>query len=433
MERGRAAVPTPQPPPLFRQRNFSALWWGQLVSLVGERFTYLALVGLLSEHTHGFRDAGSSWLLSGLANVMLAPVLLFAPFAGAWVDRWNLQRVVVLSDLGRALIVLLIPVFYRVTHHVYPVFVLLFLLFTCGVLFLPAKSSLTPELVPAPQLLAANTWLATAGIGATGLGALAGGWLIDHWGWTLALYLNVVTYLVSVVALLSIRYVARPRVAHAGALTPGDYLRQVGEGWKTVRTSPRVGVALTTLGAVWLAGGFLHVAGNLHIQHAARTPGMERLGVLLAVMGIGSGLSAWWLNTRGRRASRPRVLALALMVAGLGLLVFAFSSWFAVFAIGAFLVGVAAAPALMVTETLLQEATTPGVRGRVFSTRDFLMRLVLLVGVTAAGWITRELGAQPALFSSAALVTAAGIGVFAWARRLPEPGGDTAPAPAENP
>src|SRR5258706_1407245 len=89
---------------LLRQRNFSALWWGQLVSLVGERFTYLALVGLLSEHTHGFRDAGSSWLLSGLANVMLAPVLLFAPFAGAWVDRWNLQRVVGLSDLGPALI-----------------------------------------------------------------------------------------------------------------------------------------------------------------------------------------------------------------------------------------------------------------------------------------------------------------------------------------
>src|SRR6185295_4764898 len=179
----------------------------------------LALVGLISEHTHGFRDAGSSWLLSGLANVMLAPVLLFAPFAGAWVDRWNLQRVVVLSDLARAIIVLLIPVLYRVTHHVSPVFVLLFLLFTCGVLFLPAKSSLTPEIVPAPQLLAANTWLAAAGIGATGLGALAGGWLIDHFGWTLALYLNVGTYLVSVVALLSIRYVARPRVAHPGAPT----------------------------------------------------------------------------------------------------------------------------------------------------------------------------------------------------------------------
>src|SRR5258706_15843679 len=109
--------------------------------------------------------------------------------------------------------------------------------------------------------------------------------MIDHWGWTMALSLNVATSLVSVVAPLSIRYVARPRVAHAGALTPGDYLRQVGEGWKTVRTSPRVGVALTTLGAVWLAGGFLPGAGDLPIQHAARNPGVESLGGPLAGVG----------------------------------------------------------------------------------------------------------------------------------------------------
>jgi hypothetical protein len=41
----------PGPPHLLRQRNFSALWWGQLISILGERLTYLALVGLLAEHT----------------------------------------------------------------------------------------------------------------------------------------------------------------------------------------------------------------------------------------------------------------------------------------------------------------------------------------------------------------------------------------------
>ena len=112
------AVPLSHPP-LFRQRNFSALWWGQLVSLVGERLTYLALVGLLSEHTHAFRDARSSLLLSLLATVMLAPVLLFAPFVGAWVDRQNLQRVMVRSDLARAGIILSIPLLYPLTRSVY--------------------------------------------------------------------------------------------------------------------------------------------------------------------------------------------------------------------------------------------------------------------------------------------------------------------------
>ena len=44
---------------------------------------------------------------------MLAPVLLFSPFTGAWVDRWNLRRVLIVSDLMRAWLVSLIPTFFR--------------------------------------------------------------------------------------------------------------------------------------------------------------------------------------------------------------------------------------------------------------------------------------------------------------------------------
>src|SRR6059036_3219197 len=106
--------------------NFSALWWGQLISILGERLTYLALVGLLAQHTSHFQDSRSSLLLSILANVMLAPVLLFAPFTGAWVDRWNLKRVLVISDLLRSGLVMLIPPFYGASHLTAPVFVLVF-------------------------------------------------------------------------------------------------------------------------------------------------------------------------------------------------------------------------------------------------------------------------------------------------------------------
>jgi MFS family permease len=183
---------------------------------------------------------------------------------------------------------------------------------------------------------------------------------------------------------------------------------QVREGWRTIRTNPRVGLALTTLAAVWFAGGFLHVAGKLHLQRAANVPGVGRLGVLMAVLGAGSALSAWWLNSAGRDLPRPRVLAGGLVLAGAGLLMFGATTLFAVFAAAALLMGIAAAPALMVTETLLQEATEPGVRGRVFGTRDFLMRSVLLVSVSLAGWVTRELGPQPALLLAGAIVLAAG-------------------------
>jgi hypothetical protein len=83
------------------------------------------------------------------------------------------------------------------------------------------------------------------------------------------------------------------------------------------------------------------------------------------------------------------------------------------FVFAAFLMGLAAAPALMVTETLLQEATEPGLRGRVFGTRDFLMRSVLLLSVSAAGWVTRQLGPAPALLLAGALVMGASALTFA--------------------
>jgi MFS family permease len=399
---------------LLLQRNFSALWWGQLISILGERFTYLALVGLLAEHTDHFRDAGSSWLLSVLANVMLAPVLILAPFTGAWVDRWNLRRVLIVSDTLRAAVVLSLPWIYGMFHGVAPMFALVFVLFTCNVFFLPAKSAITPEIVPPSQLLAANALLSVAGIVSTAVGALVGGWVIDHWGWQLALEINAGTYLVSVVALAIIQY--HP-AAHADAGPRGEthgYLREVMAGWKVLMSNGKVGLGLTALAAVWMGGGFLHVAGNQHIQRAASVPGMERLGLLMCALGLGAGASTWWVNGHGRSLPRPLLLGVGLLCAAGGLVAFAVSTRFAVFVMSAFVIGVFVAPAFVLSETLLQEGAEPRQRGRVFSARDFLMRLLFLLTVTLAAWLTRSFGTRAALLTSSCIVAAAGLLAMAW-------------------
>ena len=108
-----------------------------------------------------------------------------------------------------------------------------------------------------------------------------------------------------------------------------------------------------------------------------------------------------------------------LVLAGAGLVAFALSTRFAVFAGASFFIGLAAAPAFMLTETLLQEGTAPGQRGRVFSARDFLMRLVFLVGVSVAGWMTRAAGVTPTLLLCAGVVAGTGALSFVWGRRVP--------------
>ena len=163
---------------------------------------------------------------------------------------------------------------------------------------------------------------------------------MDHLGWQTALWVDAGTYL-ALGDLDRADPLPRRRVHDVAPFTTlGGYLREIGEGLTVVRRSAPVGLALTALAAVWVGGGFLHVAGNQHIQRAASVPGMERLGILMAALGIGSGLGTWWVNATGRRIPRPLLLGVGLLLAGCWIIAFAVSTRFAVFAIAAFLVGV---------------------------------------------------------------------------------------------
>jgi len=393
---------------LFRQRSFTGLWWGQLFSITGDRFTYLALAGLFFEYSRSDPSGSYAALLAVFANVVVAPVLLFAPFTGAWVDRHNLKRVLLVSDALRALLVFSMPILFEMTHSTDVIFGVVFLLFTVNVIFLPAKSALLPEVVRGEQLLAANSLLAGAGIVATAIGALAGGYIIDRYGWAFAMRLDAASYLISVVGLAMVAYRAGDHHARLERVTVRRYVAEVGAGWGMVRHSRSVGAAFVALAAVWFAGGVLHVAGNQHIQAMASAPGMSRLGALLFAIGVGSGIGAWWINTRGKRLPRAYVLGVGLALAGCTLAVFAMSRLFAVFVGAAVLLGLFAAPALVLTETALQEGTDLAHRARVFSLRDFAMRLTLLVSVSIAAWLVELTDTRTTLLACAVALLALG-------------------------
>jgi MFS family permease len=415
------ATPGDSSRPLLLQRDFAALWWGQLISLWGDRINYLALNGLVQEHTRGYHDPGQSSLMLSLhGTVTVLPVLMFAPFVGPWVDRWNLRRVLIVSDLVRALLVLSIPIVYATTHLAAPVWATVFLTFTANVFFLPAKSAMTPEIVPASQLLSANTLLAVAGIAGTVIGFGMGGWIVDHWGWKVALTMDAITYGVSVLSLALVRYRPQPRTTLEVSL--GGYWRELVEGLRTVRRSPAVGLAFTALGAVWLGGGFVQVAGIQHIQRAASIPGAERIAGLGGALGLGAALATWWVNTRGRDLPRARLLGFGMILAGVWLVCLAVSRRYAVYAISSFLVGACIAPAFVLTETLVQEGTELRERGRVFSLRDFAMRLLLLVSMAVATLLTPRVGTTTTLIVAAACIAGAGALALLWRRR-------TEPAP----
>src|SRR6478735_4914284 len=76
----------------FRHRNYRLFFAGQLVSLCGTFLSQVAVVWLV------YRLTGKAWVLGLVAFCGQVPLFVLAPVAGVWVDRWDRQRLLVITQ-----------------------------------------------------------------------------------------------------------------------------------------------------------------------------------------------------------------------------------------------------------------------------------------------------------------------------------------------
>jgi MFS family permease len=137
--------------PLWHNRNFLILVSGQGISSVGSQISLLAFPLLILAITHSPVQAGLMTALRGL------PYALLCLPAGALVDRWDRKRVMILSDIGRALALGSIPLAWAFGHlavvHIYLVSLIEGTLF---VFFQMAETGAIPHVVPKEQLTSAT-------------------------------------------------------------------------------------------------------------------------------------------------------------------------------------------------------------------------------------------------------------------------------------
>ena len=390
---------------LFENANFRALWVGQLVSVFGDRFTYLALLALVVERAR--LPANPAPELAMIPVVSFLPAILFSPWAGALVDGWNTRRVLILSDAARGVIVLLlIPT--AIWGGLPAAFALVFLLYLANTFFLPARSAILPDLVPADRLTEANSLATLAGVIATIAGSLAAGALVERLGWRVGFALDALTYFVSVAALTLIRPPPRPARPARGAMPGSSPYRAL---WAEVREGARIALAsrvvLVAMGAVvllWMAGGTLHVALPLLLER--RGGGLvSGVGTILAAAAVGMVVGTLALAARGGARSTWGRTAGGLAGAGTCLALFAASRGPVPDLAAAFGVGLFVSMLLVTTEAAIQEAVPVEARGRVFALRDFAARLLVLGAALFAGLTLSRGWATP----GAAVVAAGGL------------------------
>lgn len=201
-DRGESALETPSSAPgsIWRNRDFLILLSGQTVSTTGSSISGITLPLLILFLTGSPAQAGLAGFFASLPYVVLS-----LP-AGAYIDRWNRKRVMILCDLGRAVALGSIPIAFAFHHltiaQIYVAVLIEGVLFT---FFNIAEVAALPRVVPKVQLPQATS-LNQAGQVASGLiGAPVGGFIFQVFGKTVPYAFDAVSYLASALSLSLIR------------------------------------------------------------------------------------------------------------------------------------------------------------------------------------------------------------------------------------
>jgi MFS family permease len=211
--------------------------------------------------------------------------LLVGLVAGAWVDRLPRRPVLIATDLGRAVVLLSVPVAYVANVlRIEQLYVVVFLEACLGSFFDAAYPAYVPSLVGTDRVVEGNGKLATssslAEIGGPGLG----GGLVELVGGPLALLVDALSFLVSAVSLGLIRHVEPPRPPRP---TDARIRAEIAEGLRLVTRHPIL-IPLTLRSVIaHVAGSFygvlyvIYLVDDLHLSPVL-------LGIVVSAGGVGS-------------------------------------------------------------------------------------------------------------------------------------------------
>jgi MFS family permease len=181
------------------KHDFWKFWTGQTISTLGSSFTSFALPLLI------FHLTGSALNLALTVTATVLPYLLFGLVIGAWVDRVNRKRLMVVTDLTRALVIASIPLAsIQGFLSVWWIYAVAFLNSALTICFDAANFAAVPSLVPQKDLVTANGRVQAGYSIAKVGGPLLGGLLIIMVPLAMLLLIDAGSFLVSAGSLVLI-------------------------------------------------------------------------------------------------------------------------------------------------------------------------------------------------------------------------------------
>jgi len=371
---------------VFGSSAFFRLWLSQVFSSLGDWIGLLAILALANTVS----DSNAAALSLVMVARML-PGFLLAPLAGALVDRLDRKRVMVVSDLGRAALLVVLPFADTLVLLVLASFVLeLFALFRG-----PATAATVPRLVPAENLPGANSLSLVAAFGTFPLGALVFSGLAGLAGFlngfnaleplqldreSIALWFDSAAFVVS--ALITVT-LPLPRDTSRSE-QPIDWTqtwRDVIEGLRFLAGHRLVRAVIIGLAGGLLGGGMMIPLGPVFSTEVLGE-GTSGFGLLMFSLGLGAAIGVITLVAYQARAPLETIFWVAVVGTGAGIIVAATFSALVASMFAVIFVGACAGTGYVSGFTLLQRNSADEVRGRTFAALYTLIRVCLLLSLT---------------------------------------------------
>lgn len=401
---------------LRNNRNYRFTWTGQIVSEVGDNFNNIAVLSLAMTHKN------PGLVVTGVFLSRAIPMLAAGPIAGVLLDRLNRKRVMMASDMVRAVIALGFVLCIHQTGNAL-MFALSAMLMFASPFFTSGRASILPAIATPEELHTANTMTQTTSWASLTVGALLAARGVAA-GYEIAFGFNALSFVISALCISRLRrpggFRAESRKKHAGT-----GFAQYREGLRYMRATPLVaGVALISLG--WASGGgAAQVLFSLFGEQVFHR-GAAGIGIIWGCAGIGLLIGASIAYRLGKRLSfvgYKRTIPIVYLIHGGAYVAFSQMPTLAWACVFIAISRAAVAISSVLNYSQLLHHVEDRYRGRVFATLESLTWSMMLVSMMGAGtasirYSPRTIGAVAGCISS---TTAFFWWFNDWRGRLPEP------------
>ncbi len=370
------------------------LWLAQLVSIFGDFLAIFAVLSHVSFNLHA-TAAQVTWI----SVSFLLPFAIIGPIAGVFVDRWNVKRTMVASDLIRAALALLL-IFAGSLGWIYAI---LFSVSVVSTFFVPAQSVTLRTITPPEGLISANALMQQAMQIVRIVSPALAGAMVGWFGAASCYLIDSFSFFISAALIASLTIEREPVVPAKDSHPVKAVIDDLTAGVKYVFTHAQLAFAILSMTAAMFAISCFGPLIAVYVRDELKSREVI-FGVINALIGVGmiGGTFATSRFARGR--SKTHLVLLGLLIMGIFVALMAAVKTIPAAAVGMLGVGVGVVFVIVSAQTMMQGQTPVEMVGRVSSSVWAMLSVAQLPGLVLSGSMAHRIGISNVFYATAALL-----------------------------